>query len=180
VNGDEEQTFHLCCQDYANIWLSQEGPEAFTRLYSQELHAMAGLRDTDGLMASGDLNGDGNGDLIHMTESDYVHPWHSLGDGTFDVLLFRPWPGYTVQTGLWVSDLDLDGDGRDDLVHLLAEHAHPWLSDGDGTFSIGWFQPWPGYGVQGGLWLSGDFNGDGRGDLMHLAGADFIHPWLSR
>ena len=132
-----------------------------------------------GYWESGDFSGDGKDDLIHLTESDYVHPWLSNGDGTFDVGLFQPWPGYGVQSGFFLPG-DFDGDGDDDLIHLTeGDYVHPWLSNGDGTFDVQFFQPWPGYSIQSGYWLPGDFNGDGRTDLMHFTEGDYVHPWLS-
>jgi hypothetical protein len=129
---------------------------------------------------SGDFNGDGKSDLIHLTESDYVHPWLSRGDGTYDVGLFRPNPGYNIKSGKWLTG-DLNGDGRADLLHVTdADYVHPWLSNGDGTFTVKQFQHQPRYNNRSGTWLAGDINGDGRTDLIHLPGATYIHPWISR
>ena len=42
------------------------------------------------------------------------------------------------------------------------------------------FRPWPGYGLQSGSWLAGDFNGDGKTDLVHLCCTDYANIWLAQ
>lgn len=138
-----------------------------------------GYTINSGRWFTGDFNGDGKGDLIHLTNSDYVHPWLSRGDGTFDVRQYGPGGGYNIQSGTWLVG-DFNGDGRTDLLHVTdADYVHPWLSNGDGTFSVTAFQHAPRYNNRSGRWLAADINGDGRTDLVHLLHDDYIHPWLS-
>jgi hypothetical protein len=61
----------------------------------------------------------------------------------FDVRTFRPWAGYAMPNGIWLTG-DFDGDGRQDLVHAVqsTDYAHTWLSNGNGTFRVGTFRPW--------------------------------------
>ena len=74
----------------------------------------------------------------------------------------------------------MNNDGRDDLVHLVdADHVYTWISNGDGTFTLQTFQPWSGYDVQRGSWLTADVTGDGQGDLVHLVNAGYVHTWIS-
>ncbi|RVJ45882.1 hypothetical protein CN176_03625 [Sinorhizobium medicae] len=143
----------------------------------------SGYATPNGLWLTGDLNADGRGDLVHaVRNADYVHTWMSRGDGTFQVGTFRPWAGYAIPNGEWRS-LDFDGDGRADLVHVVAGAGivHTWRSLGNGAFTVGTFQPWPGYLTPNGLWLAGDLDADGREDLMHAVNnSTYVHTWLSK
>jgi hypothetical protein len=127
-----------------------------------------------------DLDGDGKEDLVHLTSADYWRTWTSNGDGTFRMGMFRPWAGYSVSTGPdWLVG-DFNGDGKDDLVHLVGDHVNTWTSNGNGTFRFGTFKPWAGYNVADGRgWRVTDLNGDGRSDLVHLTSADYVYTWLS-
>jgi hypothetical protein len=176
-NGDgKDDLMHLTESDYVNTWLSNGNGTFDVRSF----RPWANYGIQTGSWQSGDFNGDGFDDLMHLTESDYVHPWLSNGNGTFDVRSFRPWANYGIQTGRWGA-FDLSGDGKDDLIHLTeADYVHPWLSHGDGTFNVGFFRPWPDYGIQTGFWGAGDFDGDGKTDLIHFTESDYVHPWLSR
>jgi len=176
-NGDgKDDLVHLTASDYVHAWLSN-GDGTFNVGF---FRPWANYGMQAGSWLSGDFNGDGNGDLLHLTASDYVHAWLSNGDGTFNVGFFRPWANYGIQAGSWLSG-DFNGDGKGDLVHLTAsDYVHPWLSNGNGTFSVGFFQTWPNYGIQAGFWDAGDFDGDGKTDLIHFTESDYIHPWLSR
>ena len=175
-NGDRRtDLIHVAGPDYTHPWLSN-GDGSFTVAFFQPGPGY-GMRN--GFWREADFNGDGRGDLIHFAGPDYTHPWLSRGDGSFTVAFFQPGPGYGIHTGSWQQG-DLNADGRADLVHLTAsDYAHPWLSNGDGKFSVAFFRAWPGYVMQGGLWQPGDFNGDGKGDLIHLAG-DHANVWFSQ
>lgn len=218
---------HLCCTDYANTWMTngdgtfsvksfrpwpRYGLQAgrwFTLDYSGDgkddlvhfrfadsvyswtsvgdgTYAMAAYRPWPGYNLNVgtwqivDVNADGKDDLIHLCCGDYAHLWLSDGDGTFTVVVWRPWKGYRIQLGRWTTS-DVNGDGRIDLVHLCcADYLHVWFSNGNGTFSTNVYRPWPGYGLHLGRWLTGDMNGDGKGDLVHLCCGDYAYTWLSR
>jgi hypothetical protein len=70
---------------------------------------------------TGDFNGDGKTDLIHLVDSGngYVHVWLSKGDGTFDVKsAFTPSSGYSVSNNNFnYRTGDFNGDGKTDLIH---------------------------------------------------------------
>ena len=81
-----------------------------------------------GSWESGDFNGDGKDDLIHLWGSDRTNVWLSQGDGTFAISAYQPWSGYGVQLGSWESG-DFNGDGKDDLIHLWgSDLTNVWLS----------------------------------------------------
>lgn len=136
----------------------------------------------NGQWLTGDFNGDGRGDLLHAVQgTDYVHPWLSNGDGTFAIGQFRPWAGYGIPNGVWLTG-DINADGRTDIVHAVANtnYVHTWISTGNGNFNVGTFRAWNGYGIPNGQWFTGDFNGDRRADLLHAVnGTDYVHLWMS-
>jgi hypothetical protein len=164
--------------DYVNVWLSNgDGTFAVNSFRPWPGYAMP-----NGLWLVGDYNGDGRADIVHaVQDTDYVNVWISNGDGTFSVSSFSPWSGYAIPNGLWLVG-DYNGDGRSDIVHAVqdTDYVNVWLSNGDGTFSVNSFNPWPGYAIPNGLWLVGDYNGDGRSDIVHaVQDTDYANVWLS-
>jgi hypothetical protein len=132
---------HLTGGDYARPWLSR-GDGSFDVGY---FSPGPGYGIQWGSWETGDFNGDGRDDLIHLTGANYARPWLSRGDGSFDVGYSSPGAGYAMQWGSWQTG-DFNGDGRTDLIHLTpGGYAHPWIALPNGGFSVGWFQPWPGY-----------------------------------
>ena len=102
------------------------------------------------------------------------------GPNTFSVGQFSPSATYNIHSGQWLTG-DFNGDHKVDLIHLTdADYVHAWLSLGDGTFAVKTYQPWVGYHIQSGTWLTGDFNHDGLTDLLHVTDADYVHPWFSQ
>jgi V8-like Glu-specific endopeptidase len=142
----------------------------------------AGYAIPNGLWLPADINGDGRTDIVHaVQDTDYVHTWISNGNGTFTVGTFSPWAGYGIPNGLWLP-ADINGDGRTDIVHAVqgTDYVHTWVSNGDGTFSVGTFKPWDGYAIPNGLWLPANINGDDRTDIVHaVQDTDYVHTWIS-
>lgn len=82
--------------------------------------------------------------------------------------------------GIWQT-LDVNGDGRMDLVHLKdnAGAVSVWTSNGDGTFSVSSFVS-PDTSLTTGSWQVLDLNGDGHSDLLHLRNdSGGVSAWLS-
>jgi C1A family cysteine protease len=137
---------------------------------------------------TGDFNGDGKTDLVHLVNNNYLHTWNSRGDGTFDIKnRFPAQNGYALNTTAGYRFLvgDFNGDGKSDLFHIVNnDYSNTWLSRGDGTFDIkNRFPAQNGYAMQNTAnyhFIVGDFNGDGKSDLIHIVNNDYSHVWISR
>ena len=198
VNGDGRQ-------DEIHIHTSNTSNTIYTLLrkadgqYLQKTQpVMQGDHQVVRNFKTADVNGDGRTDLIYMKNhyvkdgsgdirSDiWIDTLLSNGDGTWDENYRPAWHGYDAanpgETGAdtpnWQA-MDVDGDGRTDLVHLYPAGQNlrisTILSSGDGTWSP--LEPSQVAGVPtmmepttaGTLsWQQADVNGDGRMDLVRL------------
>ncbi|MFF4062245.1 FG-GAP-like repeat-containing protein [Streptomyces sp. NPDC001668] len=87
------------------------------------------------VVGTGDLNGDGIGDLLAQDKSNNLYRYYGKGDGTFSARtkLFTAWGGsYNVVVGAG----DITGDGRADLVSRDTG-GNVWRNSGDGKGSFG-------------------------------------------
>jgi hypothetical protein len=177
VNGDgKDDLQHVWGGDYINTWISN-GDGSY---YLRSFQPWPGYGTSLGSWATADVNGDGKGDLQHIWGGDYINTWISKGDGTYQMKSFQPWPGYGTSLGEWGTG-DVNGDGKDDLQHIWGgDYINTWISEGDGTYQMNSFQPWPGYGTSLGGWFLGDVDGDGKSDLEHIWGGDYINTWISK
>lgn len=179
-NGDgKTDIFHgVQNSDTAVVWLSN----GFGGFVVSTFRPWPGYGIPNGLWLPIDVNGDRRTDMVHAVQnSDYVHVWLSQGNGTFNVTTFRPWAGYGIPNGEWLTG-DFNNDGKGDLLHAVngADYAHVWTSLGNGAFSVGTFRPWAGYAVINGLLRAGDFNADGRTDVLHAVTGGYVHVWFSQ
>merc|ERR1719160_70240 len=78
---------------------------------------------------------------------------------------------------------DWNGDGKTDFFRISPTYAHPFLSNGDGTFTAktaryprGW-----NFGTNLNHWAikTGDWNGDGKTDFIRIS-PTYAHPFLSK
>jgi hypothetical protein len=175
-NGDgKTDLIHWCCPNWANVWLSQgNGNFAISTFQPSADYGMQ-----TGTWRSGDFNGDGLTDLMHLCCPNYANVWMATGGGGFALSTFQPSSDYGIQYGAWWPG-DYNGDGKTDILHACCpNYANLWLSTGDGRFTILAVQPSPDYGLQYGSWTLGDFNKDGRADLMHICCPNWANVWLS-
>lgn len=118
-------------------------------------------------IATGDMNGDGNADIVVSTfEGEYVAVLLGNGDGTFQSpKTFNIKPGGQAFPGA-VAIGDMNGDGKLDVVvtRELQSSVQILLGNGDGTLTAG-----PTFS-SGGVWPTavklGDLNGDGNLDAV--------------
>jgi hypothetical protein len=105
--------------------------------------------------AAGDLNRDGNDDVVVADCNNGPTIYLGNGNGTFQGSLPDGNPSLSVAVA------DINGDGKLDIVSVSGTTLDVMLGNGDGTF-----QPTVSYPCDGNCNFVrlGDFNGDGQGD----------------
>jgi RHS repeat-associated protein len=130
-----------------------------------------------------DVNGDGRSDLVHLngTGSQFlVRTLLAQEDGTWRIGVNAPVGSANLSDTRGWRVVNLNGDGKADLVHLNVTggtlRTVALLGRGDGKFTPRADPAWPGFGgTDTRRWLSADLNADGATDLVHL---DSLGPGL--
>jgi Ca2+-binding RTX toxin-like protein len=177
-NGDGKiDLVHIVNDKYVHVWTSLgKGIYAIQDAFPNTRYGVGGeYHDYNYL--TGDFNGDGKTDLIHIVNNNYLHTWISLAGGTFDIrpAFYGVTGRYSYLTG------DFNGDGKTDLINFAdPTYIRTWIAKDDGTFNIeSPFTPWAGYAVgDKNNYLTGDFNGDGKTDLIHFIENRVINVWF--
>lgn len=136
----------------------------------------------DKVMAVGDMTGDGIGDVLARTASGgRLHLYPGTRDGRLGGVrdLGSGWGGMNHLSG----GVDFNGDGRNDLVAVIARtgELYVYLGNGRGGFSarrsLG-----TGWGQMRDVISLGDWDGDGRADIMGVlrSGTAFVYPTNGR
>lgn len=116
-----------------------------------------------------DYDGDGRQDLFfYRVDSTLCGALRSLGDGSFSGQVYpKGIAGIKFRETDRVQVLDIDGDGRSDLLVIGPNRACVLRSSGDGRFTVEVYPDFFGYGLNDkDRCLVFDFNGDGRSDVM--------------
>ncbi|WLQ13235.1 FG-GAP-like repeat-containing protein [Hahella aquimaris] len=184
-NGDgRSDLIHFVNRDYTHTWLSN-GDGTFNiqeKFYPQPGY---GVDANNYNYIVGDFNGDGNTDLVHLVNKDYVRVWTSSGDGRFVIEdAFDP-GDYNISSNNYMFLFgDFNADGVDDLAHIVnKDYIHIWASRKNGTFHITeQYYPEGGYNIGSNNFnlFVGDFEGDGSADIFHLVNKDYMHVWRNQ
>jgi FG-GAP-like repeat len=123
-------------------------------------------------LASGDVDGDGDPDLVVANEEP-SELWLNNGSGRFEAVPFAPGNSWNWTFDAALGDVDLDGD--QDLLLAREDGAELWLNDGAGAFSESNAQvPDQSYTTSVGLC---DVDADGDLDALALNGQ--VRLWLN-
>ena len=134
----------------------------------------AGWNDADHIRAFGDVNGDGYTDLIGFGENEVLV---SLNDGAGSFLAPSHWHSQFSKQGGWIKGrhyrfiIDVNGDGKDDILGIGEGAVYIALSTGSGFGQIEmWLETY--FTNQGGwirphhIVMPADVDGDGLPDLV--------------
>ena len=169
-----------------SVSLSQQDEEPLLEIYNGTLYNdTPGFEDVHSsgwdvyttVFGPGDLNGDGNADLLARDTGGVLWLLTGKGDGTFygRAKVGAGWGGYTALTGAG----DIDGDGVPDIVARGAD-GHLYLYQGTGVGSapfkarqdIG-----AGWNTYTRLAAPGDLDGDGRADIVGVTSGGQLYRY---
>ena len=131
-NGDgRADLIHFPNGGYVHIWLSRGDGTFDVRTFSPwggYDHSAGGF-----YFVSGDFNGDGKTDLLHVLGNNTIFLWKGRGDGTFEIDGNFPqiaYPGYPVPAAAnHLMQGDFNGDGKTDIAHFIGtNYLHAWLA----------------------------------------------------
>jgi hypothetical protein len=141
-------------------WASNNGGALLLGNGDGTFKMAAALSVTGAALATADFNADGKADLVIANQSSSTSFSVLLGngDGTFQPALNTN-PGTTFTSA---SAVDVNGDGKADVLGQAGSTLFVLLGNGDGTFKPGVMYA---IGSNASPFMTGDFNGDGKLDV---------------
>jgi len=127
---------------------------------------------SQGTIAVGDLDGDGNVDVV-LSGYSFIEVYRGNSDGSFTLRSTKKPASIFGDVNLILTDLN--GDGKLDLISEYGRIV-TFRGNGDGTFADGVIQPGP-YNNGPFDIVAGDFNGDGRTDILASTSYDGQIVW---
>ncbi|HLT46366.1 MAG TPA: FG-GAP-like repeat-containing protein [Rubricoccaceae bacterium] len=125
----------------------------------------------------GDLDGDGDSDLITSQEdANDARVLLNDGEGTYDGFTVHPIPGASVPSPLEGADFDHDGDLDIAIASIANGTVAVLLGDGAGGFES--ITTYPTAGANGRSVALGDFDGDGHDDIVTASRQDGVLSFL--
>jgi len=129
---------------------------------------------------TGDLNGDGRGDILWRNSDGTLSNWLARADGGFTANDANG----LVQVGTdWqvVGTGDFDGDKRDDILWRDADGTiSDWLGTAAGGYKTNDAAALTNVATSWTVAGTGDFNGDGRDDILWRHADGSLSDWLGR
>ena len=173
VNGDGFDDIYIngneIGQDHAMMWFGSPEPDTIPDWQIQGDWWYVWIANWADVRGRGDLNGDGYDDILnsrYFQHGPFEIFWGGTQPATIsDTIGFNP----SQQSDSHIAN-DLNGDGRDDLVHpaSITETA-VWMGNEDLSAQPDFVLSHAGCGIgQGGTWKAdavGDLNGDGYNEL---------------
>ncbi|MBV8547725.1 MAG: VCBS repeat-containing protein [Acidobacteria bacterium] len=119
-----------------------------------------------GSVAFGDLDSDGNVDVVLSGYDRLIEVYRGNNDGSFTLRSTKNRAGSILYSAPNLLLSDLNGDGKIDLISPAGccQQTETFRGNGDGTFADGVLQPDFATAITG--IVAGDFDGDGRTDML--------------
>jgi RHS repeat-associated protein len=194
VNGDGKADLVYTANAYATLgWrvmLANNAGTAFLAPTTWAAHQGVYNAAASGVwLYPADVNGDGKSDLLYLSDAYGTLGWRVMLSTGSSFAAATTWAVYEqvlFSNGRWVWPMDVNGDGKTDLVYLANAYATlGWrvlLASSTGTGFLA-ATTWAAHqGVYNesttGIWVyPADVNGDGKTDLLYLSDSYSTLGW---